>query len=169
MEPVVPAGPETAPASFASVFGFRVRSRVSHDAAGPNAPPNHGTVVLACDAKRYIVDASILHGEPLPLEEQEPSAPMHPAWGAQLRLRDGQRIIRWRPLHKPEGFDCRINELGSSEEVFRDLYEQSRSWSPLSTARKSGRLNQGDSVIGTVRLVGFGIQFNAAGRCYDAH
>jgi N-hydroxyarylamine O-acetyltransferase len=33
----------------------------------PNLPPNHGTALVDLPDGRYVVDASILHVEPLPL------------------------------------------------------------------------------------------------------
>jgi N-hydroxyarylamine O-acetyltransferase len=82
----------------------------------PNLPPNHGTVLVGCEGKRYIVDASILHGEPLQLDEYGPAAITHPAWGVQSSVRDGQWTIHCRPLHKPDGLDCRIDRLDVTAE-----------------------------------------------------
>src|SRR5437016_1857535 len=82
--------------------------------SSPPVPPNHGTVVVELDRQRFLVDASILHGEPLPLSEVEPTRISHPAWGVDSRKQDGKWHIRWRPLHTPSGIDCRIERLGAS-------------------------------------------------------
>ena len=53
----------------------------------PHIPPNHGTVLVACDEMRYVVDASMLHGEPLRLDPDTPTGVTHPAWGAMQHTR----------------------------------------------------------------------------------
>lgn len=125
-----------------------------------NLPPNHGTVAVDCEGKRYLVDASILHGEPLELAESGHAAVSHPSWGVQFDVRAGQKIVRWRPLHRPEGFDCRIDQLGASAETFGTFHEKSRPWS-LFNYQLYGRLNRGGTVIGTA--FGQRIEFDAAG------
>jgi N-hydroxyarylamine O-acetyltransferase len=137
--------------------------------ASPNAPPNHGTVVVACEGKRHIVDASILHGEPLPLE-QEPQTAAHgsavPAypWSAWCDIRDGKWTIHWRPLHKRDGLDCRLEELAVSAQLFHEQYELSRPWSPFNY-QLYGRLNRDGAVFG----VAFGkrIECDANGKVVE--
>jgi hypothetical protein len=114
----------------------------------PDMPPNHGTVVVSCGPKRYLVDASILHGEPLALEPQAPSVIAHPAWGVQCSVRDGKWHIRWRPLQLPDGIDCRIEQLEVAEQVFHERHEDSRPWSPFNYAL-SARCNRNGAVVGT--------------------
>ena len=141
-------------------LGFAPVRGIATMLVNPNVPPNHGTVVVACEGKRYIVDASILHGKPLHFDHHEPEAEMHRAWGAQLRVHAGQRIIHWRPLHKPDGFDCRIDRIDVSAEAFHDSYEQTRPWSPFNY-QLHARLNRDNSVIGTA--LGQRIEFDQTG------
>ena len=97
----------------------------------PNIPPNHGTVIVALDGERYVVDGSILQVEPLRLDESQVTAVINPAWGVECVKRDGHFVIRWRPAHKPDGLDCRIDRLGVSRETFRQRHEATRPWSPF--------------------------------------
>ena len=94
--------------------------------ADPEAPPTHGTVLVTCEETWYVVDASILHSAPLPLHESAPTSVAHPAWGVHCRKRDGTWYIRWRPVHQPDGLDCRLQYLHVSRETFRERHEQSR-------------------------------------------
>ena len=48
-------------------LGFEAIRGMGTMHAAPEAPPTHGTVVVTCERSRYLVDASILHGAPLPL------------------------------------------------------------------------------------------------------
>jgi arylamine N-acetyltransferase len=114
----------------------------------PNLPPNHGSVVVACERRRYLVDASILHGEPLPLEEHAPSSIEHPAWGVQCSVRAGQWFIHWRPLHRADGLDCRIEALRVNRQSFHERHEDSRAWSPFNFALYA-RTNRNGAVLGT--------------------
>jgi len=115
---------------------------------GPDAPPNHGTVVVSCDERRYIVDASILHGEPLELGRDEPACAPQQAWSAHLTNHDGQLLIHWRALHNPDGVDCRIERTDVAAALYLELYERSRSRGPFNQ-QLCGRRNRGNSVIGT--------------------
>jgi len=114
----------------------------------PNLPPNHGTVVVSCEQKRYLVDASMLHGEPLALEPHAQSVIAHRAWGVQCGVRDGKWFIRWHPLHLPAGIDCRIEQLEVTAQTFHERHEMSRPWSPFNYAL-SARRNRAGTVLGT--------------------
>jgi arylamine N-acetyltransferase len=123
--------------------------------AVPNPPPgqpsNHGSTTVRFDGRTYIVDASILHGEPLLLQQHRTASAAQRAWSVTCEIRDGRWYIAWRPLHRPAGIDCRIDEFDAAAAACRDLHERSRSVSPFN-AELTVRLNRGDSVIG----VGFG-------------
>jgi arylamine N-acetyltransferase len=54
-------------------LGFEAIRGMGTMHAAPEAPPTHGTVVVTCGGSRYLVDASIMHGAPLPLHESEPT------------------------------------------------------------------------------------------------
>ena len=121
-------------------LGFRAARGMGTMRANPEAAPTHGTVLVTCEETRYLVDASILHSSPLPLHESTPTGVAHPAWGVHCRKRDGIWYIRWRPVHQPEGLDCRLQYLHVSRETFRERHEQSRAWSPYMRAPFAGRL-----------------------------
>jgi N-hydroxyarylamine O-acetyltransferase len=115
--------------------------------AAPEAPPTHGTVVVTWEGTRYLVDASILHGAPLPLHESAPTSIAHPVWGVHCTKRDGTWYIRWRPLHQPDGLDCRLQYLHVSRETFRARHEQSRAWSPFNY-EVYARAIRGETMVG---------------------
>ena len=142
-------------------LGFDAACGLATMLVAPDARPNHGTVVVSCEGHTYFVDASILHGEPLELAIVAPTAVTHPAWGAACSVRDGHPVIRWRPLHKPEGFDCRVEDCDVPAQTFRDFHEQSRPWSPFNY-QLYARINRGDGVIGTA--FGQRVEFDAGGK-----
>jgi N-hydroxyarylamine O-acetyltransferase len=128
--------------------------------AAPEAPPTHGTVLVSWEGTWYVVDASILHGAPLPLHASEPTGVAHPVWGVHCIKRDGIWYIRWRPLHQPEGLDCRLQYLRVRRETFRERHEQSRAWSPFNYAVYA-RAIRGETVVGVVH--GQRVAFDGAG------
>jgi N-hydroxyarylamine O-acetyltransferase len=128
--------------------------------AAPDAPPTHGTVLVPCEETWYVVDASILHSAPLPLHESAPTGVAHPAWGVHWSKRDGIWFIRWRPIHQPDGLDCRLQYLHVSRETFRERHEQSRIWSPFNYELYA-RANRGETVVGIAH--GYRVVFDGAG------
>ncbi|MEP6884667.1 MAG: arylamine N-acetyltransferase [Gammaproteobacteria bacterium] len=135
-------------------LGFDARRAVGTMLVAADLPPNHGSTTAVFDGRRYLVDASILHDEPLLLDEHAPPGERAlgvaaiPAWNAACRLLDGHWYVRWRPLHKPEGIDCRIDQFDSQAATFRQRHEQSRGWSPFNYELHV-RMNRGTSVIGS--------------------
>jgi N-hydroxyarylamine O-acetyltransferase len=129
-------------------LGFDARRGLATMLVTANLPPNHGTVVVHCERDRYLVDASMLHSEPLRLDEQATTAIAHPAWGVACMFREGQWRIRWRPLHDTDGLDCRIEQLEVPEESFRERHEMSRGWGPFNYAAYA-RVNGAAGVVGT--------------------
>ncbi len=134
-------------------LGFMADRGVATMLVVPDLPPNHGTVQVALDGRRYLLDASILHGEPLPLDPDSGTEISHPAWGVRCEPRDGRWHVAWRPLHKVDGFECRLEFFGAGHPEYRERYEMTRGWSPFNY-ELSARLNQGDRVVG----LGFGNQ-----------
>jgi N-hydroxyarylamine O-acetyltransferase len=114
----------------------------------PNIPPNHGTVLVAYDETRYVVDASMLHSEPLRLDPDTPTGVTHPAWGVQCSTRDGFWYIRWHPAHMLGGLDCRLDHLHVTREIFRERHEHTRPWSPFNYELYA-RLLCGEAVVST--------------------
>jgi N-hydroxyarylamine O-acetyltransferase len=141
-------------------LGFAAHRGIGTMLAPPNSPPNHGTVLVDIDGSRYVVDASILHGAPLALSVQDSTSVDHPAWGVQCRTRNGAWHIRWRPLHLPDGMDCRIDALQAERAQFQHYHEGTRAWSPFNY-ELSARLNVGDGVVGISR--GERVEIDAAG------
>jgi arylamine N-acetyltransferase len=141
-------------------LGFVATRAVGTMLTAPNASRNHGSTVVECEGARYVVDASILYDEPLKLDARPPAAVAHPAWGVQWSRRDGEWIIRWRPLHKPDGRDCRLEQFDAAAAVFQELHENARLHSPFNDELYV-RLNRGDAVIGAA--FGRRVEFDAMG------
>jgi len=132
-------------------LGFRACRGIGTMLVAENLPPNHGTVSVAFDEVRYLVDASILHGEPLLLEHDGETRVDHAAYGVRCAPDPLGWRVRWRPLHLPDGMDCRIERLGVSAAEFESMHEATRGWSPFNF-QLSARLVRADEVVG----VGFG-------------
>ena len=128
-------------------LGFAAERVTATMMAAPDLPPNHGSTLVRFDDLAYIVDASILHGEPLLLDDVRPAFDARRAWSVTCSMREGHWIITWRPLHKPDGLDCRLEEFDAAAAAFRQRHERSRSWSPFNDELYL-RLNRGDTVIG---------------------
>jgi N-hydroxyarylamine O-acetyltransferase len=141
-------------------LGFCAARGMGTMRAAPEAPPTHGTVLVTCEETCYVVDASILHSTPLPLHESTPTGVAHPAWGVHCRKRDGTWYIWWRPVHQPDGLDCRLQHLHVSRETFRERHEQSRAWSPFNYELYA-RAIRGETVVGVAR--GQRVAFDSAG------
>lgn len=150
----------TALHALLDALGFDVVRGYGTMLVAPDLPPNHATVVVACEQHRYLVDASILHGEPLELPDAEASHIRHPSWGVSADVRNGRVVVRWRPIHMPEGLDCRIDQLDVPASTFREFHEGSRAWSPFNYELYA-RVNRGDTIIGAA--FGRQIEFDAAG------
>jgi len=88
-------------------LGFDAVRGVATMLAAPDIPPNHGSTMVRFGPERYVVDSGILHGDPLLLADRETSI-AHPAWGVRCRRRNERWHIKWRPLHKVDGFECRF-------------------------------------------------------------
>jgi N-hydroxyarylamine O-acetyltransferase len=128
-------------------LGFDAIRCIGTMLAAPNLPPNHGTVIVKFDKQLFLVDSSILHGQPLSLNKDAETSISHPAWGVRCVYRDNHWYVQWRPLMKPEGFDCRLDRFSATETDFRDSYERTRGWSPFNY-ELAVRINRGDTVIG---------------------
>jgi hypothetical protein len=55
--------------------------------------------------------------------------------------------IRWRPIHMPDGLDCRLDDLQVTRETFRERHEHTRLWSAFHDALYA-RLLCGEAVVG---------------------
>ena len=111
-------------------LGFPARRGLATMLVAPGLPPNHGTVTVGFDEERYLVDASILHEEPLRLARDATTRVGPDAWATEARFEDAAFVIRWRPLHLDE-LDCRIDVLQVEEAEFSKQHEATRAWSPF--------------------------------------
>lgn len=128
-------------------LGFKAAHGVATMLAAPNLPPNHGTVLVTLGSEQFLTDSAMLCGEPLPYLKDTPSRIDHPARGVQANWKNGKWFIAWRPLHKVDGFECRVERFDANPEQFRAFYEQTRSWSPFNY-EVTARLNKQDTVTG---------------------
>ena len=113
-------------------LGVAAERAVATMLVAPDIPPNHGSVVVTVDGERWVVDASILHAEPLPMRASQPSEISHRAWGVSAYWVDGQYRIRWRNfMTVGEPMECGFNQIGVSREEFSRRHEMTRSWSPF--------------------------------------
>ena len=94
---------------------------------------------------RFFVDASILHSEPVPLEEGK-AITMSIQPGGPVVQQNYSWSITFRPMHVPCP-ECRIEQLATTREDFHARHEQTRAWSPFNYELHA-RLIQGDSVVG---------------------
>jgi len=147
-----------------AALGFPARRGIATMLARPNIPPNHGTVVVEFDGMLYIVDASMLHSEPLRLDTAAPTAIEHPAWGVNAGRREGQWHIRWRPLNLPSGMDCRIETLDATRAEFSERHEATRAWGGFNFEIHA-RLIRGGSMVGT--CIGKRVELDAHGRVLE--
>jgi hypothetical protein len=133
--------------AFLVSLGFPALRGIGTMLAAPNLPPNHGTVLVNFGAQILLVDASILHGQPLNLHKDSETSISNPAWGVRCNWREGHWYVGWRPLMRLEGFECRIDRFPAGESAFRDYHDRTRGWSPFNY-ELSLRTNRGDKVIG---------------------
>jgi N-hydroxyarylamine O-acetyltransferase len=131
-------------AELLRALGFTAERGVATMMVGPDPTPNHGTVIVHLEDGACLVDASILHGEPLPLRTSE-TAIEHPAWGVRTALDGPTRFVHWLPFHTRMA--CRIDAETASTDEFRERHEKTRGWSPFNHSL-SARLNRGEEVIG---------------------
>ena len=113
----------------------------------PEIPPNHATVMVRTSGENYLIDSSLLCGEPLLIHEENETVIPHPAWGLSCAKREGRWHIAWRPLHKTDGFDCRIEHFEAEDSDYQSLHESTRPWSPFNYELII-RANRGDEVVG---------------------
>ncbi|MES2659228.1 MAG: arylamine N-acetyltransferase [Verrucomicrobiota bacterium] len=133
--------------SLLASLGFDCRRGLATMLVAPELPPNHATVLVKIDGANYLMDSSLLCGEPLRIDEEKETVIPHPAWGLSCAKRDGRWHIAWRPLHKTDGFECRIEHFDAGDADYQSFYEATRPWSPFNY-ELTLRTNRGDKVIG---------------------
>ncbi len=128
-------------------LGFTAERGIGTMLVTPELPPNHGTVCAMIDGARYLVDCSILHGEPLLLSDDAETQVAHAVWGVRCAPRAGRWSVRWRPLQQMDGLDCRLESFGAPHHEYVERYEKTRAWSPFNY-QITVRLNRGARVTG---------------------
>ncbi|MFA5630151.1 MAG: arylamine N-acetyltransferase [Porticoccaceae bacterium] len=143
-----------------AALGFAARRGVGTMPVTLDIPPNHGIALVDLDGVTHAVDASIAYVAPLPLVDGETASVDHPAWGARSFQSDGTWHIGFRPLHIPQGLECRIDSLCVSGDDFHQWHQHTRRWSPFNYELYIRTL-RGDSVVG----IAFGqwIEFDGDG------
>ncbi len=116
--------------------------------ADPDLPPNHGTVTVDLDGRRYLVDASLLHDRPLELIPGVDTRVEHGAWGVEARWVGGELTLRWHPLRR-EVLDCRVKTLDSAHGEFGRRHEMARTRSGFNF-QLTARTLRGDDVQAVV-------------------
>ena len=130
-------------------LGFAARRGIGTMLSRPGLGPNHGTVLVHLDGSLLLVDASMLHDEPVPLDEGAESRVDHRAWGVQCRRSGGRLFVRWHPL-RVETMDCRIEKLDAPPGAFTRGHELSRKRSGFN-GQLTVRVIRGSTVVGVVR------------------
>jgi len=127
-----------------SKVGFAATRGVATMLVVEGLEPNHGTVSVAIEDRTFLVDASMLHQEPLELRPGERSA-VTGAWAVEARP-DGERWrVAWRGPNTAR-LDCRIETLASDAADFEARHEKTRAWSPFNFGLML-RTNRADSVL----------------------
>lgn len=146
--------------SLLASVGFTVRRALATMHPGPmSREPNHGTLVVELDDRRWLVDASTTTGLPLPLEGGARAGTLG---GAEVRRgAAGETLVFWRPLHNPGGLLFRLDEVGVSEAVFAARHEASRGFSVFNHGLHA-RLAKDGCVVGIT--LGMRVTIDAAGR-----
>jgi len=128
-------------------LGFNAVRGVGTMLAAPDLPPNHGTVRVTLDSTDYLVDSSMLHGEPLVLKTNGETRVEHPTWGLRCVRKENRWHITWRPLHKLDGLECRLERFGLTAAEYQAGYDSTCGWSPFNF-EVTARANRNDNVVG---------------------
>jgi len=127
-------------------LGFNAVRGVATMLVAPHLPPNHGTVVVRFADEDYLVDASILHLEPILLKDK-PLPPKTVPWVKELKLEGDKWHINWIPMHRQNLLDCRVDYFPAMEGEFLGYHEKTREWSPFNFELNSRRAFD-DKMIG---------------------
>jgi N-hydroxyarylamine O-acetyltransferase len=132
-----------------AALGFDAHRSVGTMMVAPNLPPNHGSVIVTVAGTAYLADACIMFVEPLPIVPGQNASVEHPAWGVRGHWLDDKYVVRWRALHNPDPFDCRLDDWSVDAQRFSAQHEATREWSPFNyqlnfhVVRDGGRIGVG--------------------------
>ena len=127
-------------------LGFDVARAIATMMSTPEARgPNHGSVIAFIDGERWIVDASILSGEPIRIAEPVDARADGPL--PRLEWLGDDPAVLWRTLGAPEGFRCRIDRIGVAAGEWDALHQRTGEWSPFNY-ELSVRVRRGDRSLG---------------------
>jgi N-hydroxyarylamine O-acetyltransferase len=112
--------------------GFDVSLAIATMLPSPDTPgPNHGSVVVTFEGRRWIADASILSDNPIEIVE----AGGAPGTGfPRLEWIDGSPAIIWLAPVAAQGFPCRIDRIGAERDEWDERHERTARWSPFNYA-----------------------------------
>jgi N-hydroxyarylamine O-acetyltransferase len=111
-------------------LGFDVARAFATMLSSPESRgPNHGTVVVTVDGERWIVDASILSGEPIRIPAEGETVRPNPL--PRFAWLDGSPAVVWRMPNAPDGFPCRIDRISADAAEFDALHQRTATWSPF--------------------------------------
>ncbi len=144
-----------------TALSFDATRGVATMLVAPDLPPNHGTVVVNLPEGRFLVDASIMFVEPVPLADGVDNSVAHPAWGVQGRWSGGKLLVRWRAMQRDDPFDCRVDDYPVDAARFRQQHEATRNWSPFNFELNMN-LVRGDARIGVA--LNHAVRIDADGR-----
>ena len=126
-------------------LGFDVARAIATMLSSPEArEPNHGSVIATVDGERWIVDASILSGQPIRI----PDAGEPPTGGPLPRFEwlEAHPAVVWRTATAPEGFPCRIERIGADATEWDERHQRTSGWSPFNYQLNARVLRSGASV-----------------------
>ncbi len=127
-------------------LGFDVDRAIATMLSSPDLRgPNHGSVIVAADSESWIVDASILSGEPIRIAAPVDGGDAGPL--PRFEWFDDSPAVVWRTLGAPDGFRCRIDRIGADAEEWDALHQRTGAWSPFNY-ELSVRVMRGDASVG---------------------
>lgn len=145
-----------------AALGFTVHRALATMHPGPmSREPNHGTLVVDLDERRWLADASTTTGAPLALDGGTRPGTLG---GAEVRRGEaGETLVFWRPLHNPAGIVFRLDEIGVTEAAFAARHEASRVFS-LFNHGLHARLAKDGGIVGVT--LGMRVAIDADGRVH---
>jgi N-hydroxyarylamine O-acetyltransferase len=130
-----------------AALGFDVARAIATMLPSPDVVgPNHGSAVVTLDGERWIVDTSILSGEPIRIPA--PSEPPDRGHLPRFEWLDGSPAVLWRTLPAPGGCPCRFERIGADAREWDVLYQRTGTfWSPFNY-QLSARVLRGETSVG---------------------